>query len=278
MSGEWQNSSAERGQYEEALGAALLDEFGPHLVALLVFFEPEGTDPDVELAEPHAVYSGFVVSVRDQWYWVTAGHVFTDIERVRTHGYRIQSAGLLDNTKHMDGYIPIHFDSLPKAHIDEDGDIDVGVMQLARNAVDLLVANDVRTLNVENVAHQNHQHEHYALVGVPGESVSLFPGEHSDILQMAPVVIPLRRLDDEPAPSGLRRLVFQAGPELPTIEGKPIQSIKGMSGGLIVALRFEPEASYVAFAIQSAWSQSTRQLKAMPLHPVITLIANPTLE
>ena len=47
-----------------------------HFVAFVIEYEFFDDNKDVQ--NHFAVYSGFILSLHDQWYWVTAGHCLRD--------------------------------------------------------------------------------------------------------------------------------------------------------------------------------------------------------
>jgi hypothetical protein len=248
----------------------VLDYFAGFLVGLNVF----ARSPDGRLS--HYLYSGFIVDHAGTWLWITAGHSFAELDRALEAGYEIVSAGFYDRIKGEQfaeqPFIPLpDFASMDRAFIDDDV-ADFGLIAIPPLIRMNLEANGIPAITWDKVGDLAGPYPYYALIGFPEEAVSYSLQGPDTFVMMAPAMLWLERLEDRAAGDGCFKFQFQATAGSVIIDETPLQSVKGMSGGLIIAFRMGLPLRFVAFGIQSSWEPSTWRLFATPLWPVMNLI------
>ena len=166
-----------------------------HLVSLACVHEP--TSPDDKFGTTKFFTSGFIMEARGLWFFVTAGHVFKQIdEQLKKHPSRKYSFMIADSfgltAKHPE---PFHVDyiNVPKHYFhDEEGGYDFGFLLLNQNQIRLLQKNDIVPLNEGNWQHQDGvDFFFYCMLGFPEQEMILDQPGHA---QIKPVFIPLQRL------------------------------------------------------------------------------------
>jgi hypothetical protein len=212
-------------------------------------------------------FSGFVVSLYDRWLWVTAGHVFKELDgQIRRGEARIVHCHLADYYGlDLDSGVPIPFgySDVRKFWIDDDArGLDVGIIVLTPLYRRLLEKNKVRAIEQDGWEEQGSlKFDDYALLGFPEE---LFERQRrvsvtgdTIIGGVRPVLMFANASDAVP----LNKPV----PEHPWLavelrDKGEIKSIKGMSGGPILGFqrRTDKPPLYTAVAIQSWWDAKRR--------------------
>jgi hypothetical protein len=224
-----------------------------HLLSLACVHEPTTSDDTVG---PMKFFtSGFVIEISGVWLYVTAGHVFQDIqtlmERTPTRRYRFMLADCFGPDVVSDVPIPLDYKSTSKQHLyDRQSGYDFGIMLINDNARRLLVANGIVPLVEENWKHQaGVEFFHYSMVGFPAQAMIL---DHPEFASVKPFYIPLERLDAAPA-----AVEHHTVPMFYARIPKPTQGldIRGMSGCPIYGFAHDGHggASYYFLAIQSSW-------------------------
>jgi hypothetical protein len=248
--------------------------FGPHLVSLGVTFIR--LDCQGRRTGPELFYgaSGFIMSFADEWYYVTAGHIFDDLRKVEVLG-----ASLIAYFGPGRGTpIPIPFNTTWKDHIDDrELGLDIGLVHIRELFRKNLEGFGTRAIGEEQWRHQHRvQFDDYFMIGYPaiytrGELPPERYGEEMGAT-IEPVMIPVRRRDAMPKGSEPSALPMFIG-ELP--EQVREFDIKGMSGCPIFGIRKNSDGSvyYWIVAVQSRRSgQDPLAILACPVQVFAPLI------
>src|SRR5262245_42975598 len=104
---------------------SLMSHFGQHVIGLAGTYYDLGRDGERISEEKFYFYSGCVFSVKGQWWVVTAGHVFDDLEpAVRDRHVEVAQQLLVDyfgQVSRTEKPIPFDFLSMRKAWKYEKG-------------------------------------------------------------------------------------------------------------------------------------------------------------
>lgn len=215
------------------------------------------------------VISGFVISILDQWFFMTAGHVLDTIQEsdrhgVRRYGWQINDSGAYGG-KHHDA-IPFAFDAaLYHSLRDDDLGIDYGLIYLRPMYRDLLKSNGIVAVTErEWGSMEAGAYDVYSLIGVPAETVELAYHGNDEGLVISDSYV---QLTPEPHPPSVLirehpRLYFR----LPPKEEAPVESIEGMSGGPVFGWQLtDGPARYWLVGLQSGWERSSRVTAVCPI-------------
>ena len=207
--------------------------------------------------------TAFLLSVKEYWFLITAGHIIKSIDEALDQGYRITEFQLIDflgeNAKNSSP-IPFVYDRNSNSYYD-DGEIDFGVIPLSQYYISLLKVNNLMPLSEEVWKHQPSAPTIYLLIGIPEV---LEQRENGSII-IAPVMIGVEKVDEKPEGFGYTDYPLFYGklslpPDLPDIDG--------MSGGPILAIQKDNQgqARYWVVALQSSWLPETHYIKAFPTY------------
>lgn len=211
------------------------------------------------------LFSGFVIEVHNEWFYITAGHIPRDIGRAIASGSTFEVWRLCEMTAgskfHHTG-VPFDFD-LEKWLVlcDENNGLDYAAVHLQDLFRRQLEAGGVQPLPKHAWADQLAESQQWALVGVPSETVE-YDGKTNITARfvMAPLV--------------KTRAPNQAGAKVDNqfyallADGSEafVQDVDGMSGGPVVAVKcVEQVWKYWIIGVQSAWYKSQRLIAACPL-------------
>jgi hypothetical protein len=122
------------------------DEFvrflGRHFISLRWIDRTEGERAEVNDGRgTPLVTSGFVVSVRDVWFLVTAGHIVSDLETALERGQTLTKFHIVDGYGQVSPHGPFVFDFKGAAkwhYYDPDDGADYGLIHLRENTKALL--------------------------------------------------------------------------------------------------------------------------------------------
>lgn len=118
----------------------LVGLFQKHLVP--IFFSCQ-KDKEIQ----NFVVTSFVLSIKSQWFLITAGHCISKIEKLTNkHGYKIENCYLIDSLGLNSRYRnPIPFDYITSKPLclSENGVFDYGVILLSSYYQELLEANHI---------------------------------------------------------------------------------------------------------------------------------------
>lgn len=249
---------------------SVLDAVASHYVTVVYHAKSESilrSRNGLALAIP---VSAFVMEVRGRWCLVTAGHVFDEIEDLRSGGVECFRFMICDHwspdAPFRDG-IPIDYFAMDKVRIYQDG-FDYGLIPLPQLFAANLQRNGVEPISAnreEIVAPPSF--EDHALIGTPATMVSLSRiGESGLSLKQTTVALGLDPCDPPPDKElpPIKRFYarIRAGEDSPqwtAMKG----NIEGMSGGPIFGLtRTRSGFRYQVFAVQSGWWKEHRIISA----------------
>lgn len=251
----------------------MFDDFCRHLVALQVvyFLGEETKERTVQF------YSGTLLCVENEIYFLTAGHVLEDLREIcGSPEVILHSVALVDCFRSDAKYeeaIPFDFDPQDTALLNRDEwGLDFGIIPLRPHYVSLLAKNEVVAISEQQWRSvRAGSLDGYYLVGLPSEFTESThektEGGFETTSTVSPTMIRLERLPE--APEGSPETTFPRF--IGRIQDKgDIKSIKGMSGGPIVGLErvAEGRARYWIVAIQSSWLESKEVTFGCPI-PVL---------
>ena len=139
----------------------ILREYGDYLVGLGALVRAE--------KKAFADFSsGFILAIRNRWYWTTAGHVIRDLEKRVQAGQSVSRFHLMDwyGTGKNKNAIPFDYDNAWKYWVynTEEG-LDFGVVELPNNVKGLLQANNVKA--VAEWSDYRKRFSSYLMLGLP---------------------------------------------------------------------------------------------------------------
>lgn len=218
-----------------------------------------------EHEEKTFVFSGFLIEVKDVWFYVTAGHILRDIRKALSQGAAFDVWRLGDQTagnRFNNSAVPYGFDINRWGVIENDElGLDYAVVPLEELYCRQLQAGGA--VPITKVAWGDHvtEHDHWALVGVPSETVSY---DGKTLITAKVVVAPLDPVDAPPAAGSRTQNQFYG--RLKDDSVGMLKDVDGMSGGPIFALKkVDGTWKYSAIGVQSAWYKKSRTIVACPL-------------
>lgn len=254
-------------------GPEFLGYFCRHLVGLSLTFRHSGDKPDER--DRFLIYSGTLIEVQGNTFFLTAGHVISEIKEALAHPkVEVVGARLADtfgSGRVTDHPIPIDLPSLPMFFVDDDAKgLDFGAIELSPYYVRLLAANGCVAVKEENWKYQsNVSFDLYVMLGFPAEFVSERVTHNGDG-QVSPTLVTVNRLAAPPADGAPIKYSQFVGELDRRIE---IGSVKGMSGGPILGFRVtEKETRYWVIALQSSWHPELRTVYACTLPTIAGLL------
>jgi hypothetical protein len=236
---------------------AIVQFFQKHCVPMHFSFEtPENKSANL-------IITTFVLSVRDEWFLITAGHCIDKINSaIHSYGYSLKGCVLLDSTgegaKHID---PPSFlyDPSKVLSLNPEFGLDYGIIKLSRYYKELLQANNIVPLS-EAVWRQQpstSQVNFYYLLGIPEEATQF----ETEAVWIAPTMLPVRLVAERPAGfEAVDKPLFYGHITL----GEALNSIEGMSGGPIFAFSVteQRDIRYWLVGLQSSWLPESHYIAA----------------
>jgi hypothetical protein len=197
------------------------------------------------------VVTAFVLSVKEKWFLVTAGHCLQDVDKYKKEGFSIRKCYLMDSmgvgATHFEPII-FAYDLAKPQYVPDSREMDYGIIPLSSYYQGLLSANNIAPLNEEVWRKQSKQSEVFALIGVPDEFIQ----RDKDTVGIITV---LNWIDECEKPDHF------PDTELPLFYGKVKlhsnqRSVVGMSGGPIFAFeQVNGQYRYWLKALQSRWRE-----------------------
>ncbi|MEN6622710.1 MAG: hypothetical protein ABFD50_14310, partial [Smithella sp.] len=177
------------------------------------------------------IVTSFVLSVKNQWFLITAGHCISAVNQlINEHGFEISNCYLIDSLG-LDAkyYEPIPFDfvSSEPACLSESVEFDYGIILLSAHFRSLLEANNIQPLNEEVWKKQPAKIDFYALLGVPNQLTNL----EIDKIEFTTTLHRIDALDNKPEGFPVTDLPLFYGN---IVLGDSMTDIAGMSGGPIL--------------------------------------------
>ena len=241
--------------FNERVGKSL----GRHFVTLSCVQHPrEGGDMKVH------VISGFVVAVKGEWFYMTAGHILRDIRQAIEGGSTFDIWRFGDQTagnNFQNTAIPYDFD-LEKWFVLENAEagLDYATVHIGGLLRQLFAAGSVTPLDRNAWGNHLTAHDEWALVGIPRETVEY---DGNTTISARFVMAPLTQVDAPPLAEQRAENQFYA--QLAENSDGFMQDVDGMSGGPVFMLYQVGEAwKYKLIGVQSAWYRASRILAICP--------------
>jgi hypothetical protein len=249
---------------QSAAGQKFMAILQHHFVPLLLEFHKE------DQAKAYYI-SAFVMSVRDHWFLVTAGHCFKEVKEIREGGWTLYSTRLVDNmgdgARHMDP-IPFDYDAARPTPIhDAKWDIDYGLIFVSPLYRKAMETNGVEALSEKYWDVGELPYVSFRLLGIPAELTQ----NRDDSVYASVTLHPVERLAERPGG-------FEAT-DAPTFWGRislpqEVGDIRGTSGGPIFGFaKICAETRYFLVAVQSGWVKPHRTVRACLARPFGQLIS-----
>ena len=245
------------------LSERLYKTVGRHFVTLsCVQQSPAGSGERVH------VFSGFVVDISGEWFYVTAGHILRDVRAAIDAGsafdvWRLgdQSAG--HNFKNTG--VPYAFDIGQWLVIaNQEAGLDYATVHVGGLYRQQLEAGGIVPFQLDAWSDHTVPHDRWALVGIPTESVAY---DGNTLVTARIVVTPLTAASAPPSAGARAENQFYA-----KLDDDPqgiVKDLVGMSGGPIVMLKHDKFWKYSIIGVQSGWYPSLRIIAACPIRSFI---------
>lgn len=210
------------------------------------------------------LFSGFVVDVSGEWFYVTAGHILRDIRTALASGSSFGIWRLDDQTagnRFSGKAVPYDFD-VETWLVLEDArmGLDYAAVHLGDFYRRPLEEGGVTPIAKSAWSDHVTEHDHWVLMGIPSETVEY---DGKSFIAARVVLSPLIPAD-EPVLAGTKaNNQFYAEP----IDGSEqyFKDVDGMSGGPVFALKKVGERwAYGVIGVQSAWYPTSRTLAVCP--------------
>lgn len=250
----------------------LVSFFATHFVSLGWFDKTPGQRSTENSGRGHYQnVSGFVISIRDHWFWITAGHVIENIRIAKELGQLLGDWHLDDSDALGARYkvpIPFDFDDAFKLFFyDKDSGIDYALVYLSPYYCNLLKCNNIIPLNEEawRVGIPE-DFDFYYLIGMP--DVLVQPLMNKELIIKGCLLIPVQRIYDPPSEVIVNYPRFYGKiPDNLSNSENDIEDIDGMSGGPIFGFKKDAEDKlrYWVVALQSGWFKNFRIITACPV-------------
>jgi hypothetical protein len=232
---------------------------GKHFVTLSCIQRPLG-----DLQPKTLVFSGFLVEILDEWFYVTAGHILRDISTAMAAGSKFDVWRFDDQTagnRFSGKAVPYAFDLSAWLVLQDDSSgFDYATVHIApfyRRQLEAGGATPIRkTTWSDHVAAA----DYWVLVGIPSESVS-YDGD--SVIRARVVVAPLRPAETPDLAVGKAENQFYAS----LLDGSEafFKDADGFSGGPVFALKkVNGSWRYGVIGVQSAWYRSSRTMAICP--------------
>lgn len=209
-------------------------------------------------------FSGFVLSMGDRWFWVTAGHCLKDEldGRIKARRMQVSEVAFADYF----GPDPCNYNRLPYTYepdcgfyvYDRDLALDFGLIPLRPLYRQGMEANGVLPICRENwIKQPGLTFDYFKMLGFPSHRIQVTEDETGHITSyMQSAMIAIDRVApediDNPPPGAWFVGRIPADVEIPSIEG--------MSGGPIYGFRRAEDGKlyYHVVALQSWWRERSR--------------------
>jgi len=255
----------------------MYDHLCQHLVCLGVRFET--IDDQGVSSGPQKLLrlSCFVVSLRDKWFLVTAGHALKEIaDTVAARKIRVVHAFLVDYFGHREvvrGITSFPYETTQQFVDEPTLGLDYGFIPLSDFFKAGLQANGIIALSEQHWTLTQHvEFASYVVLGFPADVATDY-GTNSELADplsgsLGTVVISAEQLlDKSQIPEGVDPAVKSGPWFVGRITADTTLNIKGMSGGPIFGLCRSKDGNigYSVVAIQSRWHQSSKVIFGCPI-------------
>jgi len=218
--------------------------------------------------------SGFLISVEGTWFFITAGHVITDLEEGFKQGYTIDQWHIDDSgmasTEQQRIPFPFPFTRVDTVVMDDEAERDYAAIRIKSLFRDLLQKNGKAAMAEDQWSAEPWQNGPpfdvlaYCLVGVPSEQVSQTDPDDPFLIQKSVAfleIIPMERPILQRGKTNELTLYGKIQEDLTDEKaGITLESIKGMSGGPFLAqgVGTDHTLKTAVVAVQSSWIKSER--------------------
>jgi hypothetical protein len=247
---------------EDSLNRRVFKTVGPHFVSLSCvqhFVSAAGQEKEKIL-----VFSGFVVEINHDWFYVTAGHVLKTIQAALDAGTTFDTWRFDDQTAGNDFKgvaIPYDFNLDEWLVLEnEESGLDYATVKLDYLTCKSMLAGKVVPVDKNAWGDYVAEHDYWVLMGIPSESISYDEGNFIDGRVF---LIPLKSVEPPPAAGSKSENQFFGRLDDEALNG--LRDIDGMSGGPIFSLKkVDTQWKYTVIGIQSAWYRSDKTIAACP--------------
>lgn len=233
--------------------------FHKHLVPILFTVQEDS-------GSRQFIVTAFVLSVKDQWFLITAGHCLRQIEEIQSGGAEIITCALIDTLGENAEYehtIPFAYKHASPVYLSDELEFDYGIISLSGYYRQLLEANNIQPLSEQVWDKQPDSFDFFKLVGVPFELLDFT----TEFVKVTTALFDIETLDE--APKEISKTSF------PQFIGKiyldkSVKDIRGTSGGPIFGFRENPpgESRYWLVALQSRWRRDSQIVIGCPTKPL----------
>lgn len=221
-----------------------------------------------ESGERIHVFSGFVVDISGEWFYVTAGHILRDVCAAIDTGSAFDVWRLGDQTaghNFKNTGVPYAFDISQWLVIeDEEAGLDYATVHLGGLYRRQLEAGGIVPFQLDAWSDHTVPHDRWALVGVPTQSVEY---DGKTLITARIVVAPLTAASAPPLAGAKEDNQFFA-----KLDDDPegiVKDLVGMSGGPIVMLKHDEVWKYSIIGVQSGWYPGLRTIAACPIRSFV---------
>ena len=252
----------------------LLKYLSQHLVLLSATFQEEKKD------YPYPV-TAFVLSAKDEWFLVTAGHVALDIVNnyMNNPEYCLKEAYLCDAAGYNAKYpepIPYELDSEKIVVLGDEATNDFAIIHLSPYYKRLLLANGVTSLNEQAWFYQYDDPDCFKMLGVTKQMVSPMRNNNDKCTVTGlNIGITLHHVEHSPQrPNGIEEVDYARWYGYISL-APPVDDIKGISGAPIFAFKQtnSGEWKYWLVGVQSCWNPKSKAISACPAQALGDLLA-----
>ncbi|WP_053117155.1 hypothetical protein [Pseudomonas sp. P1.31] len=210
------------------------------------------------------VFSGFVVEIMGEWFYVTAGHILRELSSAINGGSTFDSWRLDDQTagnRFNNVAIPYDFQLEQWCVLEEASvGLDYAALHLGGLYRQQLEAGGIIPITKQAWGDYITEHDHWVLYGIPSESISV-----DDTTQITAKVVMVPIVSVEPPFLAEQKVENQFYARLASGSEEVVEDIAGMSGGPIVMLwKADDTWKYSVIGVQSGWYSSTRIIAACP--------------
>lgn len=210
------------------------------------------------------VFSGFIVEIAGEWFYITAGHILRLVRTALEAGSTFDVWRLGDHAvgnKFNGMAVPYDFEIDQWCIVeDEDQGLDYAAVHLGPFYRRQLAAGGISPLTKAAWGTPDMDHDHWVLAGIPSESVT-----YDGITNIAArfVASPLRSARIPPLAGPRSENQFYA--LLADGGEQAVRDIDGMSGGPVFMLKYEDgKWKYGVIGVQSGWYPADRTIAACP--------------
>jgi len=229
-----------------------------HFVTLSCVQRPVGA------LESILVFSGFVIDVSGEWFYVTAGHIIRDICIALASGSSFDVWRLDDQTagnRFGGKAVPYDFNADTWIVIrDESIGLDYASVHLGDFYRRQLEVGGITAIAKNAWGDYVNEYDHWVLMGVPSETAAY---DGSTAINARMVMSPLTSVEEPTDAGDKAQNQFYAKPSEDS--ERFFKDADGLSGGPVFALKKQGEVwKYKVIGIQSAWYPANRTLAICP--------------